>query len=151
MISLVGVKPSEVNRTRWWRLETPLGVYTVFHVCPIIVMTICLIFVNVTNRNREWNWIIIWGGIMCLAAPWCEDGIQFFRAGIRDDDISKLGFFLISLSTFRAWVFAKSIFNASNLGGSYGIVGGLAYACWYGSFFCIALSVYRIRQVPFNL
>ena len=84
---------------------------------------------------------------MCLAAPGCEDGVQFFRAGIREDDTSKLGFFLISLSTFRAWVFAKSIFNASKLGGSYGIVGGLAYSTYYTSFFCIALTVYRLRQV----
>jgi hypothetical protein len=35
------------------------------------------------------------------------------------------------MSIFISWIFAKSVTNAANLGASYGIVGGLAYASYW--------------------
>lgn len=40
------------------------------------------------------------------------------------------GWFVLSASAFVSWIFAKSILNASTLGASFGVVGGLAYASW---------------------
>ena len=102
------------------------------------------------NRDHEWDWLIIWGGLTCCSAPWCSDAVKYFKAGLKENDISQLSFWLVAISTFCAWVFAKSIYNASVLGGRYGIMGGIAYASWYTSFFCVALSVYRIRRKGFK-
>ena len=52
----------------------------------------------------------------------------------------------LTVSTYITWVFAKSIFNASTLGGKFGIIGGIAYACWYLAFPVVGITIYRIRM-----
>lgn len=37
---------------------------------------------------------------------------------------------LAAAAAFVSWIFAKGILNTSTLGGSFGVVGGLAYASW---------------------
>ena len=44
-----------------------------------------------------------------------------------------------------SWLFAKSITNSANLGLSYGIVGGVAYAGYYLSFIVAGLIIYKLR------
>ena len=39
----------------------------------------------------------------------------------------------------------QSIYNASTLGGQYGVVGGVAYAAWYTSFPNVAIVIYLLR------
>ena len=84
-------------------------------------MIVGLCIIHIDKRDREWDWLIIWGGVTCVSAPWCSDAIKFFKAGLKDNDISRLSFWLVAISTFCAWVFAKSIYNSSVLGGKYGI------------------------------
>ncbi len=44
-----------------------------------------------------------------------------------------------------SWLFAKSITNAANLGLSYGMVGGVAYAGYYLSFVVAGVIIYQLR------
>jgi urea-proton symporter len=48
-------------------------------------------------------------------------------------------------SVFISWIFAKSIRNSSTLGSMYGMLGGLAYASWYLSFFSGGFVCYILR------
>lgn len=57
----------------------------------------------------------------------------------------RVGFWTLMPSAFISWIFAKSIHNASVLGGQYGMLGGVAYAGWYTSFFSAAILGYVLR------
>lgn len=57
----------------------------------------------------------------------------------------QVGFFTLCPSVFVTWVFAKSIYNSATLGGEYGMLGGLAYAGWYVSFFSVGFVCYILR------
>ncbi|GEQ85341.1 sodium:solute symporter [Patiriisocius marinistellae] len=48
-------------------------------------------------------------------------------------------------SLIISWIFAKSITNAANLGLSFGIVGGVAYAGYYLSFAVAGILIYQLR------
>ena len=48
-------------------------------------------------------------------------------------------------AAFITWIFAKSINNAAVWGGKFGILGGVAYAGWYTSFFSAAFVGYLLR------
>ena len=53
---------------------------------------------------------------------------------------------MITASIFIAWIFAKSVTNAANMGASFGIVGGIGYAVYW---LCIPLTgwaLYRLRR-----
>ncbi|MCB0298044.1 MAG: sodium:solute symporter, partial [Calditrichaeota bacterium] len=56
------------------------------------------------------------------------------------------GFWILTFSLVISWLFAKSITNAANLGMSFGIVGGLAYAMYYFSFLTAGIIIYRMRK-----
>lgn len=51
----------------------------------------------------------------------------------------------LTASIFISWIFAKSVTNAANLGNSFGIVGGLAYAVYWLSIPVAGLVIYWIR------
>lgn len=57
----------------------------------------------------------------------------------------QVGFRTLMPSVFVAWVFAKSIQNAADLGGQYGMLGGLAYSGWYISFVSVSVVCYVLR------
>lgn len=57
----------------------------------------------------------------------------------------EVGFWTLMPSAFITWIFAKSIHNASVLGGRYGMMGGLGYASWYISFLSAAVLGYVLR------
>lgn len=46
-----------------------------------------------------------------------------------------------------SWIFAKSVTNAANLGLTYGIVGGVAYASYYFSFLIGGIVIFRMRTI----
>ncbi len=52
---------------------------------------------------------------------------------------------LLTSSLVISWIFAKSITNAANLGMTYGLVGGVAYACYYLSFLVAGLVIFNLR------
>ena len=52
---------------------------------------------------------------------------------------------MLTGSLVISWIFAKSITNAANLGLSFGIVGGVAYAVYYLSFIVAGIIIYQMR------
>jgi Na+/proline symporter len=48
-------------------------------------------------------------------------------------------------SIFISWIFAKSVTNAANLGASWGVVGGLAYATYWLSIPVAGMVIYWLR------
>ncbi len=55
------------------------------------------------------------------------------------------GLWLLVASAAITWIFAKSIANAANLAGAFGITGGIGYAIYYLSFVVAGVAIYLIR------
>jgi len=93
----------------------------------------------------QWQWLLLvsLSAIMFWLAPKAKTIAQFFSAGNKNG--SKPGLFLLTSSLVISWIFAKSITNAANLGSAFGIVGGVAYAGYYGSFIVAGLVIYNMR------
>ncbi len=91
-----------------------------------------------------WQWVLLVGASLALfwVAPWSRTAKEFFRAA---HDGREPGFWLLTSSLVISWIFAKSITNAANLGLSFGIVGGVAYAAYYLSFLVAGVVLYRMR------
>ena len=90
-----------------------------------------------------WGFLLVFGVVMYLVVPKSEDESGFFR-GHRVDGRPASEWALM-MSIFISWIFAKSVTNAANLGASYGIVGGLAYATYWLSIPVAGIVIYRLR------
>ncbi len=90
------------------------------------------------------QWILVIGSslLLLLLSPKVKTAERFFRAtkGNRTPSV-----FVLTSSLVISWIFAKSITNAANLGLKYGIIGGLAYACYYLSFLVAGLIIFKMR------
>ncbi len=71
-------------------------------------------------------------------------GVAQFFDGRRADGRPP-GIWMVAMSAAVTWVFAKSIANASALGMSYGITGGIGYALYYLSFVVAGVAIYLLR------
>ena len=96
-----------------------------------------------------WQWILVIGSslIFFLLSPFARTTADFFKAqhsGKRPNTLVLTGSLIIS------WIFAKSITNAANLGQSFGIVGGLAYAAYYLSFAVAGVVIVQLRKAGFD-
>jgi Na+/proline symporter len=81
---------------------------------------------------------------MFLVSPRATDSKAFYWG--HDAQGRETGFWLLTCSTFITWIFAKSVTNAANLGATYGIVGGLAYATYYLSIPVAGIVIVSIRK-----
>jgi Na+/proline symporter len=90
-----------------------------------------------------WGFLLIFGLVMYLIAPKAEDEAGFFRG--HDAQGRPASEWALTMSIFISWIFAKSVTNAANLGATYGIVGGLAYATYWLSIPVAGLVIYRLR------
>ena len=90
------------------------------------------------------QWILVIGISLLLffLAPLAKTQKAFFKG---EGESGKPSFFLLTSSLVISWLFAKSITNSANLGLSYGIVGGVAYAGYYLSFIVAGLIIYKLR------
>ncbi|MEO8398440.1 MAG: sodium:solute symporter, partial [Ignavibacteriaceae bacterium] len=93
-----------------------------------------------------WQWIIVIVSllILFLLSPLARNNETFFRGLSRTS--KQPGFITLTFSLVISWIFAKSITNAANLGLSFGIVGGVAYAAYYFSFLVAGIVIYKIRK-----
>ncbi len=92
----------------------------------------------------QWVILILLGVAFYFLAPLTKSASSFF-AGQSETDKAP-GLLLLASSVVISWIFAKSITNAANLGESYGIVGGFAYAVYYFSFFTAGVIIYQMRK-----
>ena len=91
----------------------------------------------------QWIILLAFGAFFFFIAPRAKTTAQFFQAKSKEG--AEPTVFLLTSSLVIAWIFAKSIANAANLGMAYGIVGGLAYACYYLSFLVGGIVIYQLR------
>ena len=80
--------------------------------------------------------------LLYFISPYAKSKNDFFKGSKLD---KSPGFWLLTSSLVISWIFAKSITNAGNLGLSYGIVGGTAYATYYLSFLVAGFIIYYMR------
>jgi Na+/proline symporter len=90
-------------------------------------------------------WIVL--GAYCLIVlrmtPASVTPAQFFGGGARSG--AEPGLWLLVASAAITWIFAKSIANAADLAGAFGIAGGIGYALYYLSFVVAGVAIYLIR------
>ncbi len=96
------------------------------------------------GTTELWQWGLIFGSslIFFLLSPLARTRSQFFKASTTQ---RKPSLWVLTGSLVISWVFAKSITNAANLGLSYGLVGGVAYAAYYLSFAVAGVVIYQLR------
>lgn len=92
-----------------------------------------------------WQWIvlILASSLIFVVSPRVTTKKGFFE-GVSHGD-TQPGYYALTFSLVISWIFAKSITNAANLGLSFGIVGGLAYAAYYFSFLIAGIVIYQLR------
>ena len=92
-----------------------------------------------------WQWTLMLGlGLgLFVVSPYAKTAGVFFKASANAQQTPHP--VLLTGSLVIAWIFAKSITNAANLGLTYGFVGGVAYACYYLSFLVAGVVIYRLR------
>ncbi len=90
----------------------------------------------------QWGLIIVSSLILFFLSPLARHKDEFFKATHNKKAPSALW---LTGSLIISWIFAKSITNAANLGLSFGIVGGVAYAGYYLSFAVAGVLIYQLR------
>jgi Na+/proline symporter len=90
-----------------------------------------------------WGFLIVFGGGMYFVVPRSGDEASFFRGS--DEKGRPPSEWVLMMSIFISWIFAKSVTNAANLGATYGVVGGLAYATYWLSIPVAGLVIHRLR------
>lgn len=90
-----------------------------------------------------WGFLLAFGIVMYLVAPRSKDEAGFFRG--HDAMGRPPSEWALMMSIFISWIFAKSVTNAANLGATYGVVGGLAYAAYWLSIPVAGIVIYRLR------
>ncbi|HYX10239.1 MAG TPA: hypothetical protein VE912_26155, partial [Bacteroidales bacterium] len=97
------------------------------------------------NSVLSWQWIILisFSLLLILMTPFVKNNEGFYRGTSKKSE--KPGVVMLTFSLVISWIFAKSVTNASNLGLSYGIVGGFAYATYYFSFLIAGIVIYKLR------
>jgi Na+/proline symporter len=91
-----------------------------------------------------WAFLAFYGLALYAVAPSARTAEGFFRG--RDGRGRATSRWMLTSSIFIAWIFAKSVTNASNLGAAYGVVGGLAYATYWLSIPLAGFAIYAIRR-----
>lgn len=91
-----------------------------------------------------WGFLVVYGALMVLLSPRAVTLGGFFNG--EDSQGRSAAPWLITSSIFISWIFAKSVTNAANLGASYGLVGGLAYAMYWLSIPLTGFVIYRLRR-----
>lgn len=91
-----------------------------------------------------WGFLLLYGVLMYALSPRVVTLGGFFHG--EDANGRSAAPWLLTSSIFISWIFAKSVTNAANLGASYGLVGGLAYATYWLSIPLAGLVIFRLRR-----
>jgi len=92
-----------------------------------------------------WAWILLAGyGVALIALAPSARGAAGFYAGTDRHGRQPNTWWLFA-TIFIAWIFAKSVTNAANLGASFGLPGAVAYAAYWLSIPVAGLVIVAIR------
>jgi Na+/proline symporter len=90
-----------------------------------------------------WGFLLLYGTVMYVLSPQARTVSSFF--GGTDENGKPATEWALMCSIFISWIFAKSVTNAANLGASFGVVGGLAYATYWLSIPVAGIVIYWLR------
>lgn len=90
----------------------------------------------------QWIVLIVSSLLLFFLSPLAKTTDEFFKAIQQKKAPNAI---VLTGSLIISWIFAKSITNAANLGLEFGILGGLAYACYYVSFAVAGIIIYQMR------
>lgn len=90
-----------------------------------------------------WGFLIVFGLVMLVCSPRSITMNGFFKG--YDEKGRPASQWMLTSSIFISWIFAKSVTNAANLGQTYGIVGGLAYASYWLCLPVAGVVIYFLR------
>ena len=90
----------------------------------------------------QWLLVIVSSLLLFAVSPLARSASSFYRGARRERAPGTLA---LTSSLVISWLFAKSITNAANLGLSFGILGGVAYAGYYLSFAVAGVVIYYLR------
>ncbi len=93
--------------------------------------------------TASWAALLAYCFLVLRLAPGRVSAVQFFQGNSARGEAP--GLWLLVASAAVTWLFAKSIANAANLAGAFGVVGGIGYAIYYLSFVTAAVAIYFIR------
>ncbi|WP_020597225.1 sodium:solute symporter family transporter [Spirosoma panaciterrae] len=96
-----------------------------------------------TTTLLQWALVLASSITLFFVSPLARTAPEFFR-GARNERTPNTLFLTSSLVI--SWLFAKSITNAANLGHSFGLVGGVAYAGYYLSFLVAGFVIVSMRN-----
>ncbi|WP_010485476.1 sodium:solute symporter [Pseudomonas sp. S9] len=91
-----------------------------------------------------WGFLVLYGVLMVMLSPRAVTIGGFFHG--EDNQGRSAAPWLLTSSIFISWIFAKSVTNAANLGVSYGLIGGLAYATYWLAIPLTGFVIYRLRR-----
>lgn len=90
-----------------------------------------------------WGFLVLYGWVMYVMSPTATTVSSFFRG--TDNEGRPATEWALMMSIFISWIFAKSVTNAANLGATYGVIGGLAYATYWLSIPVAGFVIYWLR------
>jgi SSS family solute:Na+ symporter len=90
-----------------------------------------------------WGFLVLYGTVMYVISPHARTVSGFFAG--TDNAGRSASAWALTCSIFISWIFAKSVTNAANLGASFGVVGGLAYAVYWLSIPMAGVVIYWLR------
>lgn len=91
----------------------------------------------------QWILVVISSLVLIFISPLAKSANDFYKGSRKEQ---KPNFYLLTSSLVISWLFAKSITNWANLGLEFGMVGGVAYACYYMSFITAGIVIYQLRK-----
>ncbi|HKO14813.1 MAG TPA: hypothetical protein VJU87_01185 [Gemmatimonadaceae bacterium] len=91
-----------------------------------------------------WVLLVGYGVVLLVLAPAARDAAGFYEGRDARGREPTLGFLFGSL--FIAWIFAKSVTNAANLGATFGMPGAVAYAAYWLSIPVAGLVILGLRS-----
>lgn len=96
--------------------------------------------------GATWAWALlaVYGITLVALAPMARDTSGFYEGTDRHG--RPPGTFWLVSTIFIAWIFAKSVTNAANLGASFGLPGAVAYAAYWLSIPVAGLVIVAIRR-----
>ncbi len=91
------------------------------------------------------QWIVVVAVLLLffLISPWAKSVKDFFSGSEGKDKAPNA--LILTSGLVISWIFAKSIVNASDLGYSFGLLGGIGYAGYYFSFLVAGFVIYNLR------
>ena len=96
-----------------------------------------------TTTLLQWVLVLASSITLFFVSPLSRTAPEFFKGARKERTPNTI---LLTSSLVISWLFAKSITNAANLGSSFGLVGGVAYAGYYVSFLVAGFVIVSMRN-----